>query len=475
MAANSTALSTPPDKRFQNIYLPTVQSCWDYGIARNAPLIPFIGSLLPYNFLRGVQFDTKIFKIAELVTALRRNIEGTLFDLNSRNEIKLYELETKELDFMQKLFNIAASAQPRLKMTGEGKIVRELPNPQQISEDQKEAVLAASGVNISIALDADSDLSTRIKNTWSGGEDILTQAIQGAATVAMNLGEVGRTIGQAMKTADVAGVPYSPMRYKGSEYGDITINFTLFTKNNYIEDIYYPLLFLRAISMPRKSEWEATNLLTAPLQRVISSLKEENRKKIEEAMQSVGLNGGTAQQIASFINERFRIVKPPPLFRVEHSSGLVFMNKAAITEFSYKAEGPWVRYHYDGLFGKLFSFNPNIGQALDRLIQDVYVKFPNAVDSCFPTRVKCTMVLKETDFITQDSYRDRESKKIFSQLKVAFDNLGATGVNTTALVAGGIAQNLDILVPDIKGAGDLLSGGKWVPPGESMSGIPGFL
>jgi hypothetical protein len=153
------------------------------------------------------------------------------------------------------------------------------------------------------------------------------------------------------------------------------------------------------------------------------------------------------------------------------------MQDAAIESFNFKPEGPWVRIEYDGLFGKIFNATgaPNVATALDRLLQDVYIKFPAYPAGTYPTRVKCTLKLKELAFITQETFRTYEASKAGKIIVSLADVATDPGAQTAALIAGGIAQNLDILIPDTKGAGDLLSGGKWVPPGESISGIPGFL
>jgi hypothetical protein len=473
-------LASSYDQCFKKIYLPSVEACWDYGLARNAPLVPFIGSLLPYSFLRGVQFDTKVFKLSEFLATNSENIKGLMTGLNARNEITLsLPDDSKVVEDVKK--SLAAGTAIPIPKVSLGGMVYDFVTPKSLSKEDEESLNYALGTQVCIALDSDSELTGKITNNWGGGDDILTQAVQGVAQIAANLSEIGRSVGQAVKEPDFAGVPFSPLRYKGSEHGTVTINFTLFTKNNYIRDIYYPLMFLKSLCYPKSMEWsdEAIALLEKGIDQLTAipkEMREKAKKFIEEVKLKVKVKGSAAEMAAQFVGDRFKIIKPPPLLKVEHSSGLIFMNRAAITEFTYKAEGPWIRMHYDGLFGKIFGLlDKTTGAALDRLIQDAYIKFPSYVDCCYPTRVKCSITLKETEFITRETYREREQARMKDTIITAIKTLGATNVTTSALIAGGIAQNVGSVIPNTKGAGDLLSGGKWVPPGESMVGIPGFV
>jgi hypothetical protein len=463
-------------KTVKEVFFPTVESCWDYGIARNAPLLPFIGSLLPYSFLRGVQFDTKVFKIWEFVESIKKNGFDIVSASNARNEIKLVMNRPAQFIAFQKLYYKLFGVVPETKFTADGSIVTSISSPST-PEAAEEAINLGYGTSINIAVDGDSSLEYEVTNKWGGGEDIITQVLQGGAEIIKNLSEMGRTVNQSTTSNDTfATVPFSPKRYQGSEFGDLTITFTLFTRNNFLRDIYIPLLFLKGVCVPSKfDDKDASELLAQQLERLKNAVvgtQDENIKKANEEVQS-----RLAQISAGILNERLKVVEPPPTFSVEHSSGLFFMEKAGITRFNFKPEGPWVRVEYDGLFGKIFGAAgaPNVATALDRLLQDVYIKFPNYPSGTYPTRVKCSLTLKELNFITKESFTSRENKKIAKILVSTAQIATDPGTLTSAYIAGGIAQSLDVLIPDTKGAGDLLSGGKWVPPGESMSGIPGFL
>jgi hypothetical protein len=460
------------DLSIAKAYIPTVEACWDYGIARNAPLLPFVGSMLPYNFLRGVQFDTKIFKLWEFVAAGGQNLKGLVTGLAARNEILMIKNENPTIDAVQKHFNIVA---PVINMSSDSSAVISNTQLTALSEDIKKKINFLIGDQLCIAVDGDSDFTAKITNKWGGGEDILTQAIQGVAEIAKNLTEAGRTISGIMDENGVAGVPFSPMRYQGTDFGTITINFTLFTRNHYIRDIHLPLTLLKSYCIPSKSGW-SEDVIKSKLDvtAIQSYLRGLTGKELEA--KRAQLTADTLKAIAGFAAGRFKILKTPPTFTVQHNARLFFMKKGVITDFTFKPEGPWVRMEYDGLFGKIFGgLSPSVGTALDRLLQDVYVKFPNYPEMCYPTRVKCSMTLKETDFITLEDYANEDLNRVTSAIASVVATAADSGQLAASIMAGGIAQNLDILAPDIKGAGDLLSGGKWVPPGESVSGIPGFL
>jgi hypothetical protein len=463
-------------KALNAYYIPTIESCWDYGITRNTPLLPFIASLLPYSFLRGVQYDTKIFKVAELVANARHLFNSfTGKSPSSRNEIIFTVLGGKDEKKLEEL-NISI---PEPRSGPNGEITVEQKQVQAVNEELKKLSTFLTGKEIHIAAEGDSDLTMSITNNYGDGEDIITQVIQGAGELIKNVNEAVRTVQGELGSKGLNMTPYQEARYKGSNFGEVTINFTLFTKNNYVRDIHIPLTFLKKLCLARKSNWpaDAEKEIAIDLLKAQNLWQEKTDQLVDERIPAAALEA--AKGAIAFADKRFKVVEPPPLLSVEHSARLFFMNKAAIVDFTYKPEGPWVRVEYDGLFGKLFSggldINSSVGSALDRLLQDVYVKFPNYPTMCYPTRIKCTLKLRETAFITLEDHAKEDLKRIGTITTSIAKSLADPGSIAGAAIAGGIAQNLDILAPDIKGVGDLLSGGKWVPPGESMSGIPGFL
>jgi hypothetical protein len=465
--------ATPDRTTVGQIYFPTVESCWDYGIARNAPLLPFIGSLLPYNFLRGVQFDTKVFKISEFLAASLLNIKNLITGTNARNEVilKLPSGYAEKLKALNK-----GITYPMTDVNGNTTYVTQ--DVQVIDEQILKLADMVDGLSIHIAMDNDSDIGLKISNEWKVGDDLITRLIQGGSEILKNINENYRTL-QALADKDgLAIIPFQQARYSGTTFDSVTINFTLFTRNNYIRDIYLPLKLLKLLCLPNVSQNAA---LIADYQKQAADATAlavgnvvKNAAALFVGQQLANASAETTSKVVGNALNSPRVVNPPPVFQVEHNGGLFFMKGGVIKNFSYKPEGPWVRAEYDGLFGKVFP-SQSIASILDRLLQDVYVKFVQYPELCYPTRIKCSMTLQEIQFITAEDHLKRDYDKIFGKIKTAVVNTLDTGTTVGALVAGGIAQNLDILIPDTKGAGDLLSGGKWVPPGESISGIPGFL
>lgn len=459
----------------KKVYFPTVEACWDYGIARNGSLLPIIGSLLPYSFLRGVQFDTKLFKLWEIGDSLYETIgsevgkgNGAFNASKARNEIILIKNNPERLKKISE--NKAKGATITNKKTNtDGGITVEIKAPES-TKDADQSAAQEEEDSLHIAVDNDSNLEFSIQNKWGSGEDIITRILQGGAEIVKNIGEIVRTGSNVIRGEDnFSIVPFNPRRYQGSEFGDLSISFTLFTKNDFIRDIYKPLLLLKTYSVPSKLEgMQAETLLDVFTQAVGEAVPLTKNIGKNETVQTVEKIGKQE------LNKRLHVVAPPPTFSIQHSSGMFFMENAGIESFTFKPEGPWIRAEYDGLLGKTLGKAKNVGAALDRLLQDVYIKFPSYPKECYPSRVKCTIKFKELAFITQESFKRQEEKKAGVKLNVIFDSLKPEG-EMAAMIAGGIAQNMSTVIPDIKGAGDLLSGGKWVPPGESLTGVPGFL
>jgi hypothetical protein len=284
MSTPPNTVEPPADKTFKQVYFPTIESCWDYGIARNAPLLPFIGSLLPYNFLRGVQFDTKVFKLWEFIAASKYILNGVFNGLNARNEIKLVMNNPARLKLLENMFN-TVFARPDIKVTADGSTTVNMIPPDFNKELAKEAINAVYGDTINIAVDNDSSLEFQVTNKWGGGEDIITQVLQGAATIIQNISEGVRTANLVTDNSDgFATVPFSPKRYQGSDFGDLTINFTLFTRNNFIRDIYIPLLYLKTICVPKKLEGkDASTLLAERAERVINTITDSTDEQKQKA------------------------------------------------------------------------------------------------------------------------------------------------------------------------------------------------
>lgn len=145
--------------------------------------------------------------------------------------------------------------------------------------------------------------------------------------------------------------------YTGSEKLNLNIEFKLFTKRDFLRDIFRPLMFLTALSYPKRS-------LSGGLEReIIKAAQNLNTLKnstnvppaIRNLAQLLDANGVDASQIAKIAGNieskiaatgglgpyRYFVTKRPEYLSIRHASGLFYFPLAAITQVSYNFEGPW--------------------------------------------------------------------------------------------------------------------------------------
>jgi hypothetical protein len=259
---------------------------------------------------------------------------------------------------------------------------------------------------------------------------------------------------------------------------EITVPILLFTKDNFTRDIFKPLMLLIFFSSARsnpdtlskfKGIYESINEQIK--QKLTESTSEQTTQTLTDLKDAV-VSG--IDQINRMVGTKSITVLPPPTFKVYTRNKTINMSRAAITSVSYQFKGPYIKAGYKGLFGQLFGssgLGPNIGDSLDRLLRDEYVKIFNFKEESFPSICEINITLKETDFIDGDEYY----KNLMSDSYIEILKSDKAETLLSTQIASGIAQNIGVVLPETRGTGDLLGGGKWVPPGESLSGIPGFL
>ena len=136
--------------------------------------------------------------------------------------------------------------------------------------------------------------------------------------------------------------------YQQTNRLELTIPFTLFTKNNFYRDIFYPIMIMNSLSFPRRNTLaEATKELVGLANGAID-MANKSGEVAGVNPQIKPLNSNTApQEVSNFLDNvmpGFRVFssEPPSYFNIEHSAGLFKFDNCAIINFEYKYLGPWV-------------------------------------------------------------------------------------------------------------------------------------
>lgn len=246
------------------------------------------------------------------------------------------------------------------------------------------------------------------------------------ASTLNTVGGIYESVGSIMKTASVAsqalksgstkglapvGDVYQRRAevlkyYKESDAQNITIKFNLFTKNNFLADVFRPIMFLTALGYPKRTlsgneikdatkeifkninEW--ANQGNNWAQNILKGLKGSDTEKtintISENISNVENAIGSFGGIGPY---RYFISKRPEYLSVRHVSGIFYYPLANITNFTYSFKGPW--YNFNGepittntnsldalISNKIKNFTPNpnsnftdrIGQIFDNFVQE---------------------------------------------------------------------------------------------------------
>ena len=199
--------------------------------------------------------------------------------------------------------------------------------------------------------------------------------------------------------------------YQSTDKLSITLPFTLFTKNNFIRDIFGPIMLLNVISHPKRSNIHVFDDIAkafGTVARTFSNRAEADIQKDEETIRSGGEK--TADALNSVI-PGFRLFSslPPSYINVTHSTGLFSLKNCVITSFSYKYKGPWISSIDNGSAGGGAGSNPAQGHTpwwkfwlpkkdiLDSEFSDVTPK-------AWPSFAECSITLKSVDPLFADDY-----------------------------------------------------------------------
>jgi hypothetical protein len=336
------------------IYLPSIEACSAYGIPRVGTHPRSTALRAP--FLRGPQFEK--IQIANYNTAgAGSDDEQTRID-----EIKLEFIGNQPY---------------KLIFTPEGEI-------------QKASFVGGkddvSILDMLIAPNTTDWVNFTSKHEWEKPGGLITSLFEsvtslisagnGILTKIANASQAGS--GTNLRTEQSIVLDQADA-YKSSSSIEFTIPFLLWsagaTADEWIRDIYLPIMLLTAWSYPRR----ATSLSV-----------EDTNKVLTEASANSPAQGSESptKDIQDAINKiypgtRITILDPPSYIRVKHTSGLFTFNRCVISSFNFKYLDPWVKATTGG----------NLNNMTETLLK-----------KSLPMRAECSLTLRSIEKLYADDW-----------------------------------------------------------------------
>jgi hypothetical protein len=260
-----------------------------------------------------------------------------------------------------------------------------------------------------ILLNSDEDITVKYgthkwddspASMFQGIYDVINDTAAAAAMVGTAVTNAAARFGanQEFKPDTIQRVDYQKI-YKNTDYPSFDINFTLFTADNYIEDIFTPLMTLIAYTYPKRitpqtnDKGKDSSLLgqAADTGQAVSQASAKAANDLTEALA---------------LSARQYTLKPPCLFNVYHQSGLYSYTNCMCNNMSVKYEGPWYNTSYEEQV------------AFDGLNKGVKM---NVSRRSFPSIAKVNMSFETSERITRDD---------FSFLQSSFKSIADSGQTT---------------------------------------------
>ncbi len=306
MASNQTDTNSS-----RVLYLPTQKSCRDYGYARTPE--KYNGrqdDILP-DFLSGPQFEKTNY-----MSSLRNNEIPTEVDSNVMDEVIIEVLKNNPYASITDSTPITVNGVSQYRETYEGNVEQAI-------------------YTIRIAPEWES-IDMNVKHNWDSPDSLLSNIIGGVSDIYGVVDEVLTSIRNIDSSSNNSNnrVYYPKLvqkvdirqQYHSTDKETIKIPFVLFTKDDFVKDVFYPITFLTALSYPTKVDF--TSIVDRVTERFTESATstlttDDNRDTISNLVNSV-LSG---------INVDVSL--PPPYLRVRHASNLFNYSHMVIQSFSY--------------------------------------------------------------------------------------------------------------------------------------------
>ena len=192
----------------------------------------------------------------------------------------------------------------------------------------------------------------------------------------------------AYRSAPLQRLDYQKV-YENTEPPKINITFTAFTNDNFIVDIYTPIMVLSAFTYPKRDLGGSTGSGGGNTNGFLQKALNAGKVFADDA---TGLTAAAAQEIneAMALTARQYTFKSPCLFNLYHQSGLFSYSNCMCTNMSIKYEGPW--------------YNSSINE---QALYDGFANGPLAMNvsrRSFPTIAKVTMSFQTGERVMRDDF-----------------------------------------------------------------------
>lgn len=152
--------------------------------------------------------------------------------------------------------------------------------------------------------------------------------------------------------------------YQSSADQEMEISFNLFTKSDFLNDVFRPIMFLTALGYPKRLLSGETPQMLQDTVSNIQKMAQQNDNSVFANIWKTITDAGIVNAATGAINNvsalenliatkysgigpfRYYISKRPEFLSVRHASGLFYFPLANIIGFNYEFNGPW--YNYSG-------------------------------------------------------------------------------------------------------------------------------
>lgn len=229
------------------------------------------------------------------------------------------------------------------------------------------------------------DIYNKVNEVLDTGSIVLTSATN-AAQLAPG--------GQSNFQSPVSHKTDFQQTYEKSNHPEVQLDFQLFTNNDFINDIYAPLMTLVSYTYPKRINSKDTPQTGGVLEQTINQAQTVAEKTAGELKEFVSIS---ARQYS---------LRPPCLFNIYHQSGLYTYSNCFCTNVSVNYDGPW--YNADGQDTSNFNID---------VPQEYYLN-----GRTFPSTAKITMSFKSSELMFRDD---------FTLISKRFQQLVDSGESTT--------------------------------------------
>ncbi len=367
------------------IYLPTEKACRDYGYARvpkkHSGKSGFNSNEtvrkngLP-DFLTGEQFfgsegSSNTFnrvglnENSELVQTILKKTKPNfnvdkIEDIQSEGSNKIDEI------VVEVLTNIIYSRRYETTSLGTKRAI--------YTSDSNNATTKANGYKkgkeLSLStyriLTEDDGIQINHNHDWGDQDGVVKRIVDTGVDFTQRFAN-----GVNMVDRATTGDPLQPARqykldisdtYKGSERPEITVKFILFTSDDFINDIFAPLMSLCYYSTASRFPPNNAEGARSLFESLIDNFQDDETGEISELRDQIRDSGDIVNTLNRLIpGMRILVTEPPPFFRVWHSSGLFYYDHMALTNVDYSFKKPFYNKRLNSLFGNSEQLSKNQG------------------------------------------------------------------------------------------------------------------